>query len=521
MTINVGGWANKDLLGIGTEWTPTRNPRVCTASVNVNPLDDMLLCSGAITITLETAVHSDGRWHTIVKTDTGTTTTIACTGSETVGGASTKTLTTQYTVLLVKSDGTNWVAFQTDLATAVGILTTANGGTGNTTGTATINANLTGPVTSVGNATTIVAPTYPLMDYGGLNFNGTTTYLDGNALTGIADGKKGTLVVYLRFANAASAAERIFASSGGAIDFVRLSTGNISFAAENAAGTVILNIATSGTPCASAGTYCIMVSYNLASPGSGRIYVNDVSNYVETTFTNDTIDYTVAEYSLGATVAGADFFAGDMVYFWFDDKDNLEFNTESIRRRFIDSNVVPVFMGSSGELPMTTMPLSFNAYAHGSTAGRAKWPRERGRSTGIYVENGAISSSAQTIKGQQAPISGFYTPTFTNVANLTSTAVLCQYFRDSSHAGGIQIVSGKVNVDPTLTATSTQLGISLPFASAITASANCAGTAAAPGIAGQVAAILGDVTNARAQMQWISADVTAQDMYFQFMVKTL
>lgn len=40
-----------------------------------------------------------------------------------------------------------------------GILPVANGGTGNTTGTATVNANLTGPITSVGNATSIASQT--------------------------------------------------------------------------------------------------------------------------------------------------------------------------------------------------------------------------------------------------------------------------------------------------------------------------------------------------------------------------
>lgn len=40
-----------------------------------------------------------------------------------------------------------------------GTLVVANGGTGNTTGTATVNANLTGPITSVGNATSIASQT--------------------------------------------------------------------------------------------------------------------------------------------------------------------------------------------------------------------------------------------------------------------------------------------------------------------------------------------------------------------------
>lgn len=109
--------------------------------------------------------------------------------------------------------------------------------------------------------------------------------------------------------------------------------------------------------------------------------------------------------------------------------------------------------------------------------------------------------------------SGTYTPTLTNVANLdASTAYQCQYLRVDATV----TVSGRVDVDPTTTLTSTQLGISLPVASNIGAVEDCAGTAYASGIAAQGAAILGDAANNRAQMQWVAADVTNQAMYFTF-----
>lgn len=108
---------------------------------------------------------------------------------------------------------------------------------------------------------------------------------------------------------------------------------------------------------------------------------------------------------------------------------------------------------------------------------------------------------------------GTYTPTLTNVANLTaSTAYECQYLQ----VGATVTVSGKADVDPTAPAVSTQLGISLPVASNIGATEDCAGTAACPAISGQCAAILGDAANNRAQMEWISADITNQPMYFTF-----
>lgn len=109
--------------------------------------------------------------------------------------------------------------------------------------------------------------------------------------------------------------------------------------------------------------------------------------------------------------------------------------------------------------------------------------------------------------------SGVYTPTLTNVANLdASTAFQCQYMR----VGSVVTVSGKVSVDPTLTATTTQLGISLPIASNIGAEEDCCGTASAKAISSQVAAILGDATNDRAQMEWKATDITNQAMYFSF-----
>lgn len=107
--------------------------------------------------------------------------------------------------------------------------------------------------------------------------------------------------------------------------------------------------------------------------------------------------------------------------------------------------------------------------------------------------------------------SGTYTPTLTNSANLdASTAYLCQWLR----VGNTITVSGKVSVDPTLVATTTTLGISLPVASNFGADTDAGGVAFAPGIAAQGAAIFADASNDRLTMQWKSSDITNQAMYF-------
>lgn len=108
---------------------------------------------------------------------------------------------------------------------------------------------------------------------------------------------------------------------------------------------------------------------------------------------------------------------------------------------------------------------------------------------------------------------GRYTPTFTNVANIAAnTNSSCNWERNGDQV----TVSGTVFVDPTLAATSTQLGISLPVASNFTNASDCGGVGAAIGVAGMSAGILADTTNDRAQMQWISSDITNQQWQFTF-----
>lgn len=105
-----------------------------------------------------------------------------------------------------------------------------------------------------------------------------------------------------------------------------------------------------------------------------------------------------------------------------------------------------------------------------------------------------------------------YTPALTNVTNLdASTAYSCQYIR----VGSVVTVSGVVDADPTA-AGLVQLGIALPIASNFANANECAGTAAATGIAGQSAGIVADATNDRAEMKWIAVDTTNQPMAFSF-----
>lgn len=124
-----------------------------------------------------------------------------------------------------------------------------------------------------------------------------------------------------------------------------------------------------------------------------------------------------------------------------------------------------------------------------------------------------ISSTTGAMTWGSVVTSGFYTPTLTNVTNLTASTV---YDATYTRIGNVVTVAGRVEIDPTTPASLTELGISLPIASNIAGLEGVCGTAAASGIAGQCAAIIGDATNNRAQMTWIAGDITNQSMYYTY-----
>lgn len=112
---------------------------------------------------------------------------------------------------------------------------------------------------------------------------------------------------------------------------------------------------------------------------------------------------------------------------------------------------------------------------------------------------------------------GTYTPTLTDVVNLTSsTAFQCQY----SRVGDTVTVSGKVNMQPTAGG-AVELGMSLPIASNIGAEEDVGGTAACADVAGEVVAIMGDSGSNRASFQFVATDTSNNEFFFSFTYRVI
>lgn len=128
---------------------------------------------------------------------------------------------------------------------------------------------------------------------------------------------------------------------------------------------------------------------------------------------------------------------------------------------------------------------------------------------GTAIHNNATAPTGTT---NQYIASGTYTPTLTNVTNITaSTAYQCQWIR----VGNVVTVSGKVDIDVTLGIAS-ELGMSLPIASNLTAEQNLGGTASSSAAASLVTAVKADATNDRAAFVFTAVSLTNDSYFFEF-----
>jgi hypothetical protein len=156
------------------------------------------------------------------------------------------------------------------------------------------------------------------------------------------------------------------------------------------------------------------------------------------------------------------------------------------------SNPTFAFQGSTD----TGMWLNGSSIAF-STAGTEKIDiTSDGRFYGTSLHN---NSGAVTGTTNQYVASGTYTPTLTNTTNVAaSTAYLAQWMR----VGNVVSVSGKIDIDITTTLVASDLGLSLPIASAFTNERDCGGSAVSDAEQTANIRIKADATNDRAQFVW-------------------
>lgn len=194
----------------------------------------------------------------------------------------------------------------------------------------------------------------PQISCDGAKFDGTNDYMTrGAGLTGAADSKTGIFSTWWKF-DAASGQEVLLA--GARFSISRDNTNWVYISGANAAGTNILQMTSAGSY--GNGWKHILASWDL-SAATGRIYISDALDFNLLTATNDNIDYTVADWVIGAYTDGTLKQNGCQAETYFAPGQYLDFSIEANRRKFISKAGKPVDLGADGSLPTGTAPLVY------------------------------------------------------------------------------------------------------------------------------------------------------------------
>lgn len=234
-------------------------------------------------------------------------------------------------------------------------------------------------------------------------FDGTNDYATrGSALTGIADGKEGVISAWVRPAVNGTALS-IFTITNAVSQLLLLekdAADGVRIACRNAAGvSIIMDSRSADNSCkVASGWTHVVAAWNLAA-GTQQLYLNDASNITITTNTNDTIDYspvTSPDTSIAARVfAGtpSQLFNGMIAELWFHTT-YMDISILPIRRRFINSNLTPAFLGADGSKPLGgTVPLVYCRVKNGEDAAAIVTNRGSG---GGFTLTGALDNTLST-----------------------------------------------------------------------------------------------------------------------------
>ena len=212
-------------------------------------------------------------------------------------------------------------------------------------------------------------------------FDGTNDYLTRGAnLTGLSGGKEGTISIWIRV-DAAGDSVLLF-NDTATVRITRLGN-KAKFLLYNSTAIVILDMSGVTSRTSADGWYHLLASWDLAN-AKAYIYLDDVSDATVGTLTNDTIDYTGANWAIGAETNGNSKLTGRLAELWFDPT-YLDISVAQNRRLFVTPDIRPVKLGARGERPLGRHPLLY----HRGPADQFHKNRGTG---GNFTVNGALTS---------------------------------------------------------------------------------------------------------------------------------
>lgn len=201
-------------------------------------------------------------------------------------------------------------------------------------------------------------------DYYATAFDGLSYATHTGDLTSVSDSKVGIFSAWFKTSSASEM--RFLYNPGGYFDAYISSTGAVFFVGY--AVSAILNIH-SGAGLADGNWHHVVASWDLNNGASGGLYIDGSSSYFQTTFTNNTIDYS---RSGNWTVGGV----GNTTYRLIGSLSEVYFNSASY---VAASTLVSAFrngtkpkdIGSDGSTPTGSQPIVYLHTGKGATFGNS------------------------------------------------------------------------------------------------------------------------------------------------------
>lgn len=235
----------------------------------------------------------------------------------------------------------------------------------------------------------------------GGGFDGSTDYITrGAGLTNAADSGIFSFVTWIRIDGGNGALGRIYVGSStlaGAADrfvFSKTATNRFNFTGTNAAGTAILNISSAGQYTAGATWRCVMACFDLSDAAKRFVFVGDTDDTgTVTTYTNDVLDLTLADWSIGAAPDGTNKLTASLAETHFYPGVYIDFSSVTNRRKFLSVSGYPVDTGATGSIPTGTAPIDLHKLGYGEIASNFALNRGTG---GNFTATGTIATPSTT-----------------------------------------------------------------------------------------------------------------------------
>ncbi len=207
---------------------------------------------------------------------------------------------------------------------------------------------------------------------------GGSQYLRTSTMTGLTDGKTGTISFWYKCNGGDSTTRRLLfigtGSGGQRFSVNHRSVNTISIVGLNVGGTTILDMRSTSTILAGSGWIHIMACWDLANSSNRAIYFNGVAETVDAaTYTNDDIDYNPSSPTIticgDSTTSPIQIATGALGEMWFNDSYNNVIGDYY-------SGGLAVQLGSDGSTPTGSQPVLYlsssgsgNSWNNNGTAG--------------------------------------------------------------------------------------------------------------------------------------------------------